>query len=350
MEEKREMRIGQKEINDNDVYIIAEIGKNYNGDINLAKRLIEIAAECGVDAVKFQSIRADSLIIRDMPKVAHIKETVAESNYEMHKKFELSLEEHIYLSQVAKQNGLEFFSTPEDLEMVDLLEKVGVNVYKVASLDLTFIPLLEKIASKRKPVIVSTGMATIDEIAEVVSFFKRRIGDSELALLHCVSNYPPKDENLNLNFIRTLKRTFALPIGYSDHSIGIEASIAAAALGACIIEKHITLEKTLPGPDHRISADPQELALLVKGVRRVKKMLGSETKVISSDEMEMRKNVRRKVVAEKDLKEGMFITMDSIGFKISPVGLDARQYSIILGKKVKRDIKKDEPITTEDIG
>lgn len=325
-----------------DGYIIAEIGKNHNGDVEIAKRMIKAAAECGVDAVKFQSLQAEKLVIQEMEKVAHLEGTIGEQSvFEMIKSVELSREDHFALAEVAGNEGVEFISTPEDLDMVDLLEDVGVKFYKIASLDLTFIPLIEKVAKTGKPLVISTGMATLGEIDEVLALINR-CNNNQVVLLHCVSSYPPPVEESGLNAIPYLESVFGIPIGYSDHSMGVWIPVAAAALGAVLIEKHFTLDKNMQGPDHRISADPTELKLLVEGVREVRKALGLKNKRLAPSELEMRKNVRRKMVASRNVSKGACIEKDMIEFKSSAVGLEPKYYETLIGCVLQQDMQKDQ--------
>lgn len=341
---KMKLRIGNRLIGENEpVYIVAEIGKNYNGDLNIARELIRKAAFFGADAVKFQSFRAKTVIRKETDKYAHVKE----SAYGMHKRLELSKSDHEELFEYAKKFQIEWFSTPEDLNRVDLLDKLGVRMFKIASLDLTHYDLLKKIASKGKPIFMSTGMATLQEISKAVSIITKI--NNKLAILHCVSNYPPKDENVDLNFIQCLREKYSHPIGYSDHTIGIEAPIAAVALGAKIIEKHITLDKLMEGPDHKLAADIKEFEEMVKGIRRIEKMVGCYYKTISQDELEMRSVVKRKIVAKKNIPRGTVLTKNLIEAKISKEGVGIQNLEKFLGKKLKRAIKEDQPILLGDV-
>ena len=324
-------------------FIIAEIGKNYNGDIEIAKEMIKVAAGCGVDAVKFQSIRAEKLVIKDMDKVAHLKDTLdkKESVFDMIKKVELTREDHFTLAEVAKNEGVEFFSTPEDLEVIDILEDVGVNFYKIASLDLTFLQLIEKVAKKGKPLIISTGMGTLAEIDDVIDLVYK-CGNKNIIILHCVSSYPPPIHDHNLNAIPYLRSVFNLPIGYSDHSMGITIPVAATALGAVVLEKHFTLDKSMPGPDHRISVDPVELKQMVKAVKEVRMAVGDSKKEPAPSELIMRENIRRKIVASRNLPKGTVISDDMIEYKSSSIGLDPKYLDVLLGRVLAIEMKKDD--------
>ncbi|MFW5794999.1 MAG: N-acetylneuraminate synthase, partial [Bacillota bacterium] len=246
------------------IFIIAEAGVNHNGDLEIAKKLINTAVNAGADAVKFQTFSANRLVTKNAPKANYQNETTDknESQYEMLKKLELSFEEHKILKKYCAENNILFLSTPFDFESVDLLEALEVELYKIGSGDLNNIPLLKYIADKNKPLIVSTGMSNLAEVEEAVMAVKET-GDNELVLLHCVSNYPAKYENINLKAMNTLKTAFNVQVGYSDHTLGIEIPIAAVAMGAKVIEKHFTLDKTMDGPDHRASLNPEELNQMV---------------------------------------------------------------------------------------
>lgn len=330
-------------------YIIAEAGRNHNGDIRLAKKMVEMASECGADAVKFQSFRADDLIVKEMEKISHIKKTVIESAYESTKKVELKEQWHFELADLAKENNINFLSTPEDHKMADLLERVAVPAFKIASLDITYFDLLRHIAKKGKPMIVSTGMSNLAEVAEAVEVIKSE-GNNQIILLHCVSAYPPKIKDVNLLCINTIKQVFNLPTGYSDHTTSIFVPMSAVSLGANIIEKHFTLDKSLPGVDQRISANPKEFRIIVKGIREVERAMGSAFKLPSISEAEMLKKTRRKIVARLDVRKHTIIKREMLGVKIAGEGgLEPRFLDIIIGRRSKVNIKKDQKITWDMI-
>jgi N-acetylneuraminate synthase/N,N'-diacetyllegionaminate synthase len=256
------------------VFFIAEAGVNHNGDPTLAHRLIEVAASAGADAVKFQTFRTEALVSRHAPKAPYQVETTgaAESQLEMLRKLELSRETFGSLAEACRKRGILFLSSPFDLASADDLESLGVAAFKTGSGELTNLPLLEHLAAKRKPIIVSTGMATLEEVATAVSAVG---GRAPLALLHCVSAYPAPPEETNLRAMDTLRARFDCPVGFSDHTPGLTVSVAAVALGATIIEKHFTVDRSLPGPDHRASLDPAELTALVAAVREVEASLAT---------------------------------------------------------------------------
>ena len=339
------VKIGDRYIGEEEpCFIIAEAGVNHNGDINLAKKLIDVAKDAGADAVKFQTFKTERFLSRNIVVPKHVKSK--DSLFETVRKLELSEEEHYELSEYCKQKGIIFMSTPMDNNSVDLLDDIGVPVFKVASCDLDNLPLLKYIAKKEKAVILSTGMGTISEVGEAVEVIKsNRNGD--IILLHCVSTYPPRVDDVNLKAINTLRNAFKLPVGYSDHTIGVNIPLAAVALGAKVIEKHFTLDKKMGGPDHAVSADPDELKNLISGIREIKKSFGTSVKVPSKDEIEMKKSFRKSIVANTDIRKGETITPEMLSIKRPGTGLSPKYFDFIVGKKAKRDMKYDDLINME---
>ena len=329
-------------------FIIAEAGVNHNGSLELAKRLVDVAKKAGVDAIKFQTFKTEKVVSKFAPKAEYqIKNTGNnESQYEMIKKLELTEEEFIELYKYTKEKGLIFLSTPFDFESADFLEDL-VPAYKISSTDLTNLPFLEYIAKKGKPIILSTGMATLGEIEEAVNTIKKY--NEDIILLHCITNYPADFEELNLRAIKTLKEAFKLPVGYSDHSLGIYAPIAAVTLGAVVIEKHFTINKNLPGPDHKASLNPEELKEMVKAIRLIEKALGDGIKRPTFSEEKIKKVVRKSLVANVDIPKGSIIKREMVTIKRPGIGIEPKYLDKIIGKKAKRDIKKDEVIRWEDI-
>ncbi len=327
------------------VFIIAEAGVNHNGSIALAKQLIDVAAKANTDAVKFQTFIAEEVVSTDTPKAEYQKQTTdsSESQLDMIKKLELSKEEHQELMEYAKQKNIMFLSTPFDNKSVDLLVELGVPLIKISSGEITNHPFLKYIAKKGLPIILSTGMSTLEEVAEAVSVINDA-GCNNLTLLHCTSNYPARVEDCNLLAMKTMADAFDVPVGYSDHTPGIYVSLAATAMGACVIEKHFTLDRTLPGPDHRASLEPVELEEMVRGIRLVEKALGSFVKAPVESELEVRDVARRSIVAKVDIPAGTVITEDMLAFKRPGTGVSPKEVSTILGKKTRRFIKKDELI------
>ena len=329
-------------------FIIAEIGVNHNGNIDLAKNLIYLAKKSGADAVKFQTFIAENLVTRQTEKVAYQKKSSSshESHFDMIKRLELSFDDHYLLMKYCKDIKIEFLSTPYDLESAKFLnEDLKVNFFKTASADIVDLPLQEYIASTKKPSIVSVGMASIDEIEEVVKIYNKK----NITLLHCVSNYPCSDESLNLNVIKTLRNIFSVPIGFSDHSTGSEAALAAISLGASIIEKHFTTDKNLDGPDHFASATPQEFLNLSQSVRKVEKMLGNKIKTLQPEEIEMKIVSRKSVTLRNNLKAGDIINSSDLALKRPGTGLMASEIKNLIGKTITRDLEAEYQITYDDI-
>ncbi|MBL7196739.1 MAG: N-acetylneuraminate synthase family protein [Candidatus Omnitrophica bacterium] len=326
---------------DNPIYIIAEIGRTYNSDLKTAKRMMKEIANAGGDAVKIQSIEAEELLVKNNHTKNHYKELEG---------LERSLEDHRYLKEVAERYGIDFLSTPESLNMVDLLEKAGVKVYKLASLDLVHYGLLKYIARKQKPMFLSTGMANMNEIQDALNII-RSAGNNKIVLLYCASLYPTEPEEMDLKTIRTFKETFKVIPGFSDHTLGISAAIASAALGAKVIEKHFTLDRNQPGNDHKISIEPKELNKMVKEIRKIEKMLGSGNKVLSGREIALRNVKRRKIVAARDLEKGTRLKKDLLNFKQldSPEGIQSQHGNEVIGKIIKTNLKKDEPLSWDTL-
>lgn len=328
-------------------FIIAEAGVNHNGDIKTAKSLVDVAVNAGADAVKFQTFKADTLLSKNSPKAQYQLETTdkKESQYEMLKKLELSREEFTELYSYCKSRGIMFISTPFDEESVDLLEQLGVDAYKVASSEVTNIPLLKHIAKKGKSVILSTGMSTLAEVAAAVSAIE--LSNPDIHILHCVSNYPANFEDVNLKCMESMRLSFGHPIGYSDHTKGTEAVMAAVALGATIIEKHFTLDSNMEGPDHRASLNPDELVEMVKGIRRVEKCLGSTKKERMMAEESSCRAMRKSLVAAQDIEEGQVLSRDMLSVKRPGTGLYPEMIDFVVGLKVTKFVGKDEVIKEE---
>lgn len=330
-------------------FIIAEAGVNHNGDLGIAKKLVDVAVNAGADAVKFQTFNADDIVTRNAPKAKYQNEITSESEsqYEMLKRLELSEKAHEILLDYCKKNNILFMSTPFDFKSVDLLEKLGVEIYKVSSGDLTNIPLLKYIARIEKPMIVSTGMANLGEVEEAVNAIQG-IGNNRLILLHCVSNYPAAYEDINLRAIKTLRQAFNLPVGYSDHTLGIEVSIAAVAIGAKVIEKHFTLDKNMKGPDHRASLNPGELKRMVKSIRNIEKSFGYTLKSPAPGEKENISIVRKGIFLNKDKKRGEFVRREDLMIKRPGTGIEPRYFDLIIGMRLEKDKSKDKSLNWGD--
>lgn len=327
------------------VFIIAEAGVNHNGDIGLACRLVDVAVSAGANAVKFQTFRAENVISKNAPKAAYQEKTTgsSESQLEMVKKLELPFEAFRELQDYCKKRGIVFLSTPFDEESLDFLKKLDLPYFKIPSGEITNFPFLEKIARQGKPLIISTGMSTLDEVKQAVAVVKNA-GNTGIILLHCVSNYPAKPEDANLKAMETMRSAFGLPVGFSDHTPGIEVALAAVALGASVIEKHFTLDRSLPGPDHQASLSPQELMMLVQGIRIVEKALGTGVKQPAVSEKNTAEVARKSLVATKAIFPGTILTREMIAIKRPGTGLSPSQLETILGRKVREALKADDLI------
>jgi N-acetylneuraminate synthase len=342
------VKVGDKTIGDGEpIFIIAEAGVNHNGSVELAKQLIDIAVKADADAIKFQTFRADVITTPEAPKAVYQQETTGDDpQRSMLRALELTSEGFNELYHYANEVGIIFLSSPFDLASVDLLGALGVAAYKIGSGEITNRPLLLHVADQKKPIILSTGMCSLDEVRDAVHVLRSH-STSDLILLHCVSEYPTRAEHANLRVIATLKREFNVPVGFSDHTAGIVVPIASAALGANVIEKHITISRSLPGPDQQASLEPRELQQMVNSVRIVEKALGDGVKCPTESEMRMKAFVRQMLVAETDIAQGTAIqeemltskrTGDALG--ITPADLDR-----LIGKRAKRKIKKGKAVT-----
>lgn len=335
-------KIGKKMIGDgNPCYIIAEVGSNHDGKLARAKELIRLSKEIGADAVKFQSFSAEGLL--NPLKLDENKKWVPHPAYEVIKKLELPDEWHKELFDLAESLGIEFLSAPFDFKKAGLLNNIGVRAFKIASGDINNLPLIEYLAKFRKPVIISTGASYLKEVKEAIKTLKSA-GCSKYAALHCVSNYPPRFEDANIRAVVTMKRSLNCPVGYSDHSPGITVPLGAVALGANIIEKHITLSRALKGPDHPYALEPFEFRHMIEEIRNLEKALGDGTKKPVPDEIGERTSARRSLYAAKPIKNGTIINDTMIKIVRHAYGSSPDKYFSVLGKKAKRDYKKDELI------
>lgn len=330
-------------------FIIAEAGVNHNGDMHIAKKMVDAAVEVGADAIKFQTFKVEQLVTKEAPKANYQKATTGNGNqYEMLQQLELTLDDHLVLKEYCQEQGIAFVSTPFDFDSVDLLERLDLPFYKVSSGDITNFPFLEYIAQKNRLVILSTGMSNLGEVeAAVETIFGT--GNQDLILLHCTSNYPTAFTDVNLRAMLTLKEAFKLPVGYSDHTVGIEVSVAAVALGAQVIEKHFTLDKTTAGPDHRASLEPDELKTMVEKIRHVEQALGDGIKRCARSEEKNKFVSRKSIVAGRDIKQGEEITWEMIQFKRPGHGMMPGEIKLVLGKKAKNNLQKDDLITYKDL-
>lgn len=332
-------------------FIIAEIGVNFNGDLSLAKESIAVAARCGADAVKFQTFSAEEFMADKELSYSYRSadgSIVTETQYEMFKRLELPAAWHGVLQTHAADCGVQFLSSAADRRAVDLLVSLGVPAIKLASEDLINVRLLEYVARSKMPVILSTGMADSAEILGAVQIFEAN-GSSELVLLHCISSYPAPPETCNLRKITALGERFGYPIGFSDHTVGSEAARIAVALGACLVEKHFTLDHCLPGPDHAMSADPIQFRELVSVIRATELMLGSGFLEYNPAEDAGRRDFRRSIVAAVSISAGEVITERHLAFKRPGSGLKPYQGSLVIGKRAVRAIRENEMIRLEDL-
>ena len=339
-------------------FIIAEAGVNHSGKLELAKKLVDVAVEARADAVKFQTFKAEKVVSIFTHKAKYQKKTTdaGESQFEMIKKLELSFNDFAKLKEYCDKKDIIFLSTPFDYESVDFLENL-VPLYKIGSGEITNLPFLKYIAKKGKPIILSTGMSTVGEVEKAIDIILPVLTPHTshltphfppLTILHCVSNYPADFNEVNLRAMLTLKGVFKLPVGYSDHTLGIEVPVAAVAMGACAIEKHFTLDRNLPGPDHRASLEPDELKAMAKAIRNVEKSLGDGIKRPAQDELELMKVARRSLVAARDIRAGEVVKESDIVIKRPGTGILPRFKEIVIGIRPMRDIKKEEPFNWED--
>jgi N,N'-diacetyllegionaminate synthase len=331
-------------------FLIAEAGVNHNGRLDLALKLVDAAADAGADAVKFQTFQADELVTADAPKAEYqaANTGTAGSQLEMLRKLELQPGWHKEIQARCRKRGLIFLSTPFDEKSADLLDELKVPAFKVSSGDLTNLPFLKHLAQKRRPMILSTGMATSDEIHAALGAV-REVGHTQVALLHCVTRYPADPSEMNLRVMSTMAHEFQVPIGLSDHTLGIEVSLAAVALGARVIEKHFTLDRTLPGPDHKASIEPAELAALVRGVRNVEAALGTGDKKPSGYELEIAKVARKSLVAACDIPAGTPVKREMIAIKRPGTGLAPGWLEKVVGRAARRSIRAGSVLSWDDL-
>lgn len=342
-----EVKIGDKLISrEKPAYIIAEIGVNHNGSREIAVETIKQAKQSGADAVKFQLFQADCLASDDAPLVTYQKTGQNKNQKEMLKQLELTKDDFLYLYEFCLQEGIEFLATPFDVESAIFLKKLGVNAFKVSSGDLTNYPLLITLKSFQKPVLLSTGMSTLQEIKQVMN--ELALQNDPLILFHCTSSYPAPYTDLHLQAIDLLQKEFDTIIGYSDHSLGIEVPIAAVALGYKLVEKHFTLNKNFPGPDHRVSLEPSEFKQMVQSIRNVEKALGMRIKTVTASELETKQFTRRSLYVAKDLPKGHMLTKDDLQ-SLRPLSqIPASDFMKVIGKTLCKNKQKGEPLKWSD--
>jgi len=332
----------------NKIYIIAEAGVNHNGDINLAKKLIDVAVDSGVDAVKFQTFKTENLVSINAEKADYQKETsgAEESQFDMIKKLELDADTHNILIEYCKGKNITFLSTPFDHDSIDMLNNLGLEIFKIPSGEITNLPYLRHIGSLKKEIILSTGMADMGEIEDALNILiESGTSRDNITILHANTEYPTPIEDVNLKAMNTIGNTFKTKFGYSDHTLGIEIPTAAVAMGATVIEKHFTLDKTMDGPDHKASLEPIELTNMVKAIRNIEQALGNGIKKASKSEAKNKDIARKSIVAKVKIKKGDVFTEDNIAIKRPGNGISPMQWDYVLGIESQNDFSIDDLIT-----
>jgi N,N'-diacetyllegionaminate synthase len=333
------------------VLIIAEAGVNHNGDLNLAKRLIDVAAEAKADIVKFQTFISKNVISKNAVKADYQVSNTgsSESQLDMVRKLELKFEDFRQLKKYSEEKGIEFLSTPFDMESVEFLNQLGIRIFKIPSGEITNLPYMELIASYNKEVIISTGMATMEEIGNALEvLIKNGTDKNKISVLHCNTEYPTPFSDVNLKAMLEIRDVFGVKIGYSDHTLGIEVPIAAVSLGAEIIEKHFTLDKTMEGPDHVASLEPHELKAMVSAIRNIEVALGTGIKAPSDSEEKNMTIARKSIHLNRAFKKGEVINKGDLIMKRPGDGISPMDYKSVLGKKVNRDLEEDHKLSKKD--
>lgn len=342
---KKTIQIGTKRIGEkHPCFLIAEAGVNHNGKLSMAKKLVDAAVSANVDAVKFQTFKAEGVVTDDVGIASYAEKNLGKNlkQRDMIKRYELTYDEFQKLKKYCDQKKILFLSTPHSFDAIDFLEDL-VPAYKFGSGDLTNIPALQYAARKGKPMILGTGMATLAEVRDAIRAI-RTTGGHQIIALHCTTNYPCPPEEVNLRAMLTMQNTLNCLVGYSDHTIGITVPIMAATLGAVIIEKHFTIDNTLPGPDHKASLEPEELKQMVSAIRNVETILGGYAKKPTPSEKEIMTLVRKSIVANQDIKKGVILRRNMLDIKRPGTGLSPMQIENLLGRKTKKPITKDELI------
>lgn len=332
-------------------YIIAEVGSNHNGDMELCGRMIDAAAEAGAHAVKFQSW-TDTSLIAEEEYVRNTEYSDKKKHFgslkEMVTTYQLTAEQHFTARDRCRARSITFCSTPFSPQEVDLLEELEVPFFKIASMDVVHLPLLKYVARKQRPVMISTGMATMSEIEQAVETVRGE-GNDQIVLLHCISIYPPEYDTINLRNMATLQQAFDVPVGFSDHSLGTAIPLAAIAVGACVIEKHFTLDQDMPGWDHAISANPEQLRTIVEEGKNVFTALGESVRTVSAAEMEKRKKFRRSLVARRELQRGSVISEKDLDAKRPGTGIAVDEMKYVIGRRLACDIIADQVLRWEHL-
>jgi N,N'-diacetyllegionaminate synthase len=339
------MKIGKKKIGKNHpAFLIAEAGVNHNGSLKIGKKLIDVAVKSGADAVKFQTFKAENIIIPDGPKAKYHLETTgsdkSQSWYQLLKTQEISKKMHIELIKYCKKKKIIFLSTPYDNESADLLEELGIQAFKIASTDNDNYPFLKYLSKKNKPIIISTAMSNMKDVLQAEKTLIQN-QCKQYAFLQCTGNYPSKIEDSNLKVIKTFKQKLNCPIGYSDHTMTDISGIAAIAMGAKIIEKHFTIDKKLYGPDHRMSANPKELFNYFFNIRQTEKSLGISDKFVLSSEKQNKKKLKKSIVSIKDINKNDKITLQNVSFKRPGTGMRPIEFNKIFNKRINKSLKKN---------
>ena len=330
--------------------IIAEAGVNHNGNFELAKQLVDKAVEGGADIVKFQTCKAENVISRYADKAEYQKVTTgeADSQLEMVRKLMLTYEEYGKLKEYCDEKGIEFLSTAFDLPSVDYLHSIGMRRWKIPSGEITNLPLLIKIAKLGEPIIMSTGMSELSEVADAIKVLKEN-GAGEITILHCTTEYPAPYGDVNLAAMDTMREAFGLPVGYSDHTKGLEIPVAAVARGACVIEKHFTLDRNMEGPDHKASIEPDELKQMVDMIRHVEVAVGDGVKKVSPSELKNQDIARKSIIAKTAIKTGDVFTEENVTTKRPGNGINPMRWFELLGKKAKHDYEEDYLIEKDEL-
>lgn len=332
------------------VFVVAEAGVNHNGDLCLARQLVRAAVRTGADAVKFQTWKTERLVSASAPKATYQSQRTdpGQTQYDFLQKLELDAAAFQEIQAEAREAGILFLSTPDDEESAELLACMDVPAIKIGSGEVTNLPYLEFVAKLGKPVLLSTGMSTLGEVENALMAM-RKAGLRDIVLLHCTSSYPAKIEDANLRAVRTLQQAFRIPVGYSDHTVGLEAPLAATALGAVVIEKHLTLDKSLPGPDHAWALSPEEFRAMVSGIRAVEKCLGDGIKRPCEVEKELRAVARRSVVAASNIAAGTRLRRDVLSLKRPGSGISPAYLDVLVGRTARQEIAKDELLRWEKL-
>ena len=331
----------------NRTLIIAEAGVNHNGDIKIAKQLIDVAADCGADYVKFQTFSADRIVTKSADKAEYQKQSSdsSESQFEMLKRLELSVEMHLELIEHCKHKSIKFLSTGFDIQSVDLLVGLGLNLVKIPSGEITNLPLLRHIGSLDLPVILSSGMSTMKEIGDALLILEQTgLPRAQITVLHCTTEYPAPKSEVNLRAMNSIRNTLGVAVGYSDHTLGIEVSVAAVALGASVIEKHFTIDRSLPGPDHKASSEPVELVAMVKAIRNIEVALGSDVKEPTMSEIKNAHIARKSILASQKIEKGEILSTVNLVVKRPGNGVSPMLWDRLIGQVATRTYLPDEMI------